>query len=128
MAKRVCWLLQAETLKSSSAVRLMLKSDPTSNNDSKSGLGSVQRTRLIKASGVNTAPPPTRIKLCSLNELRLLSVSSREAAAAAAALVCMCVCWCVFTGEVLILTGTGLISCAASRVELADLACLLNQN
>lgn len=104
---------------------LLLKSDPTSDNNSKSGLGSVHRTRLIKAGEVNNAPPPaaTRIKLCSLNELRLLSASSREAAGAAA-LVCVC----VFNGEVLILTGTGLISGAANRAGLADLACLLNQN
>lgn len=116
-------------MKEENAVSLLEKIDPVYDNNSESGSGSVHWTPLIKASQVNTAPPPphpTRIKLCS-RAAQIMSCDARKHPTASlpqpAALMCVCV-----NGEVLILTGTGPISGAANRRELVELACLLNQN
>lgn len=64
------------------------------HNNSESGSGSVHWTPLIKASQVNTAPPPppTRIKLCS-RAAQLMSCDARKHLTASlpqpAALMCV---------------------------------------
>lgn len=106
------------------------KVDPVANNNSKSASGPAHLPPLIKASQVNIPsdsasplPPGSNFapESCSVNELKRLSASSREPPTASSSDVCV-------NSEVLILTGREPIFSADNRRELAELACLLNQN